>query len=446
MDTLVIIIEGLVVLVCISLGVRMGGMAIGLWGGVGVLVLSTVFGLTPGSVPTSAILIILAVVTAAGAMQVAGGIDWLVTIADKTIRKRPQQITTIAPLTTYAFTVGAGTGNVYYSLLPVIEEVSYENDIRPERPLGISPVASQLGITSTPVGSAMAAMVGLMAPLGFEIQNILSIVIPSTIVGILVTAMVQKRRGKDLEDDEEYQKRLAAGEIKAPHAEVVEIDDLPSTARTSAIIFLIGVVAIVFFGFFEDLRPPKVGFRDTDPMSMTLLIQIIMFTVGVIILVVTKADIGKIKNSQVFQSGMVAIVALFGVAWMANTFIEANEEVTIDALSGLVDTSVLFIAIGLFLVAAFTTSQTSTTLTIIPIGIALGIAPQFLVAMWPAVIGIYLLPANGGQIATVEFDRSGTTKIGKYVFNHSFLIPMLIAGSVTVAVGMVIATLLYGAS
>jgi len=143
---------------------------------------------------------------------------------------------------------------------------------------------------------------------------------------------------------------------------------------------------------------------------------------------------------------MVAIVALFGVAWMANTFIEANEDIIIDALSGLVDRSVLFIAIGLFLVAALTTSQTSTTLTIIPIGIALGVAPQFLVAMWPAVIGIYLLPANGGQIATVEFDRSGTTKIGKYVFNHSFLIPMLIAGSVTVAVGMVIATLLYGGS
>jgi anaerobic C4-dicarboxylate transporter DcuA/anaerobic C4-dicarboxylate transporter DcuB len=446
MDTLVIIIEGLVVLVCISLGVRMGGMAIGLWGGVGVLVLSTVFGLTPGSVPTSAILIILAVVTAAGAMQVAGGIDWLVTIADKTIRKRPQQITTIAPLTTYAFTVGAGTGNVYYSLLPVIEEVSYENNIRPERPLGISPVASQLGITSTPVGSAMAAMVGLMAPLGFEIQNILSIVIPSTLVGILVTAFVQKRRGKDLDDDEEYQKKLADGEIEAPHAEIVEAADLPSTAKISAIIFLIGVVSIVFFGFFEDLRPPKLIFRDTDPMSMTLLIQIIMFTVGVIILVVTKADVGKIKNSQVFQSGMVAIVALFGVAWMANTFIEANEEVVIDALSGLVDKSVLFIALGLFLMAALTTSQTSTTLTIIPIGIALGVPPQFLVAMWPAVIGIYLLPANGGQIATVQFDRSGTTKIGKYVFNHSFLVPMLIAGSVTVVIGMIVATLLYGAS
>jgi anaerobic C4-dicarboxylate transporter DcuA/anaerobic C4-dicarboxylate transporter DcuB len=421
-------------------------MAIGLWGGVGVLVLSTVFGLTPGSVPTSAILIILAVVTAAGAMQIAGGIDWLVTIADKTIRKRPQQITTIAPLTTYAFTVGAGTGNVYYSLLPVIEEVSYENNIRPERPLGISPVASQLGITSTPVGSAMAAMVGLMAPLGFEIQNILSIVIPSTIVGILVTAFVQKRRGKDLDDDEEYQAKLASGEIEAPHAEIVEIADLPSTAKTSAIIFLIGVVSIVLFGFFEDLRPPKVGFRDTDPMSMTLLIQIIMFTVGVIILIVTKADVGKIKNSQVFQSGMVAIVALFGVAWMANTFIEAHQEVIVDALSGLVDKSVLFIALGLFLMAALTTSQTSTTLTIIPIGIALGVPPQFLVAMWPAVIGIYLLPANGGQIATVQFDRSGTTKIGKYVFNHSFLIPMLIAGAVTVAIGMVVATLLYGGS
>jgi anaerobic C4-dicarboxylate transporter DcuA/anaerobic C4-dicarboxylate transporter DcuB len=446
MDTLVIIVEGLVVLVCISLGVRMGGMAIGLWGGVGVLILSTVFGLTPGSVPTSAILIILAVVTAAGAMQIAGGIDWLVTIADKTIRKRPQQITTIAPLTTYAFTVGAGTGNVYYSLLPVIEEVSYENDIRPERPLGISPVASQLGITSTPVGSAMAAMVGLMAPLGFEIQHILSIVIPSTLVGIIVTALVQKKRGKELEDDEEYQKRLAAGEIEAPHAEIVETTDLPPTARISAFIFLIGVVSIVFFGFFEDLRPPKVGFRDVDPMSMTLLIQIIMFTVGVIILVVTKADVGKIKNSQVFQSGMVAIVALFGVAWMANTFIEANQDVIVDALSGLVDKSVLFIALGLFLMAALTTSQTSTTLTIIPIGIALGIAPQFLVAMWPAVIGIYLLPANGGQIATVQFDRSGTTRIGKYVFNHSFLVPMLIAGSVTVAVGMVVATLLYGGS
>jgi anaerobic C4-dicarboxylate transporter DcuA/anaerobic C4-dicarboxylate transporter DcuB len=443
-ETVSIIVEGLVVLVCISMGVRMGGMAIGLWGGVGVLILSVVFGLSPGSVPTSAILIILAVVTAAGAMQVAGGVDWLVTVADKVIRTRPKQVTTISPLTTYTFTIGAGTGNIYYSLLPVIEEVSFENDVRPERPLGISPVASQMGITSSPVSSAMAAMVGLMAPLGFEIQNILSIVIPASLVGIIIAALVQTRVGKDLEDDPEYLRRLEAGEVEAPHAAVIDAEDLPKAAKTSALIFLAGVVSIVLFGLFEGLRPPKMGFRDLEPMSMTLLIQIIMFTIAVIILIVTKADVTKIGKSQIFGSGMVAIVALFGVAWMANTFIEAHEEAIVNALDGLAETSVLFIALALFLMAALTTSQTSTTLAIIPIGIALGIPPQYLVAMWPAVIGIYLLPANGGQIATVQFDRTGTTRIGKYVFNHSFLLPMLIAGTVAVAVGMVLATLFYG--
>lgn len=226
--------------------------------------------------------------TAASAMQLAGGLAWLVSTADRLLQRNPKLITLVAPYTTWIFTTGAGTGNVYYSMLPVIEEVSYENGVRPERPLSVSPVASQLGITSSPVSAAMAVMVGLMEPVGFEIVDILLIVIPATAVAILVMALVRFHWGKDLEDDPEYQRRLAAGEV-VQKQDKDRVTELPPMAKRSAVDFLLGVATIVLFGLFDEIRPRVDVDGVRGPMEMTPLIQIIMLVTALVIVVAAKA-------------------------------------------------------------------------------------------------------------------------------------------------------------
>ena len=441
MDTLLIVVQGLMVIGLIAVGVHYKGMSIGLFGAVGVLLFVLVFSIEPGSVPISAMLIIMTVVTAAGAMQLAGGIDYLVSLAQKVIRRFPRQITYVAPLTTYAFCVGAGTGNIYYSLMPVIYEVSLANKVRPERPLALSATAGQLAITSSPVSAAMAAMVGLLAPLGFKITDILAITVPASICAIIAGAFVMNLRGKELDQDPEYQRLLAAGEIQPPDPNVGS-KSVSREAKLSALIFLAGVVFIICAGIFEALRPTVMSKGKEIMVDLSQLIQITMFTVAAAITAICKIKAGDIVKSALFDSGLVAVVALFGVAWMANTFIAANQEAIDGGLGELAKQTPIMIAFALFAVAAITTSQSSATFSIIPIGIALGLSPAILTAMWPAVVGVFFLPTNGAQIATVEMDRTGTTRIGAAVINHSFLLPVLIFTVVSVGVSLLLAAVL----
>lgn len=437
---LLVTLQGLMVLALIAVGVHYKGMAIGLFGAVGVLLFVLLFGVAPGAVPVSAMLIIMSVVTAAGAMQLAGGIDFLVAQAQKLIRRFPNQITYVAPLTTYGFCAGAGTGNIYYSLMPVIYEVAHANKVRPERPLALSATAGQLAITSSPVSAATAAMVGLLAPLGFKITDILFITVPASIAAILVGAFVMNRRGKNLAQDEEYLRRLASGELAEPKAER-EAQAVTREGRWSALIFLTGVLFIIAAGIFEELRPSVMAKGQRVDVDLSQLIQITMFSAAAAIVALCKVKAGEIVKSSLFDSGMVAVVALFGVAWMANTFIAANETLIVGGLGELAKQTPVMIAVALFAVAAITTSQSSATFSIIPIGIALGLSPATLVAMWPAVVGVFFLPTNGAQIATVELDATGTTRIGAAVINHSFLLPVLIFATVSVAIGLALAQL-----
>jgi anaerobic C4-dicarboxylate transporter DcuA/anaerobic C4-dicarboxylate transporter DcuB len=440
MDWMPMLLQGAMVIGLIAVGVHYKGMAIGLFGAVGVLAFVLVFKLAPGSVPVTAMLIIMAVVTAAGAMQLAGGIDYLVSLAQRLIRRFPQQITYVAPLTTFGFCVGAGTGNIYYSLMPVIYEVAHANKVRPERPLALSATAGQLAITSSPVSAAMAAMVGLLAPMGFKITDILAITVPASILAILVGAFVMNRRGKELEQDPEYIARLASGDVK-PVSGAVQAREVTPAGRRSALIFMAGVAFIVCAGIFEELRPLVSGKGKMVEVDLSQLIQITMFTVAALITALCGIKAGDIVKSSLFDSGMVAVVALFGVAWMANTFIAAHSEVIVGGLGELAKQTPLMIAVALFAVAAITTSQSSATFSIIPIGMALGLEPQTLAAMWPAVVGVFLLPTNGSQIATVEMDATGSTRIGAAVINHSFLLPVLIFTLVSVGAGLAIAAL-----
>ena len=443
MDSLVIWLQALVVIGAIVMGVRMGGMGLGIWGAVGVFVLVFVFNLAPGALPGSAMLIILAVITAASAMQAAGGIDWLVQIAAKIIRKRPKSITLIAPLVSYAFTVGAGTSNIFFPLIPVIYEVSYDNGIRPERPLGLSVIATGLGITSSPVSAAMAAMIALVAVEGAELNQILLITIPSSIIAIVVAAFVSMRLGKELKDDPIYQQRLAEGTVPPPNTNASETAqaELPPGAARSAYIFLAGVVFVILLGAFSGLKPmlPSGEGGALLPLDMTTAIQLTMFVVALLILLFCNTKVSEIYNQPTFQAGLTAVIALFGIAWLANTFIEAHLEAIVLVLGDAVAAVPLAFALAIFIVAALTTSQSATTNTVVPIGLALGtlgVGP--IIAMWQALAGVYFLPANGNQLACVAQDLTGSTKIGKYVVNHSFMVPLLVCTAVSVLAGLAI--------
>ncbi|KQW52542.1 C4-dicarboxylate ABC transporter [Nocardioides sp. Root1257] len=455
-DNVKLVLEALVVLGCIVMGTRAGGVGVGLWGGLGTAVLVFVFGEPPGEPPAAAMAIILAVVTTAALMQAAGGIDWMVAMAARVIEKRPHQITLIAPLTAFVFSIGAGTSNIIYPLLPVIYDVSYRNHIRPSRPLTVTVVQSGMALAASPVSAAMAAMLTLtdVAPYNLGLTQILAITVPACVVGIIATSLVVNRMWADLDDDPDVQARIASGELAAPGSpapsEVFDGAPPASTAltytaagRNSALAFFAGVLVIVFFGLFPDLRPsfPVEG-GESVSIDMTTTIVMVMFTVGVVILFLGRPNVAEVPDQSVFKAGMISAIALFGIAWLTATFISAHEEQIIDTIGGWVtDWKVLF-ALAVFLVAALTTSQSTATRTIVPIGLAAGLSPGLVTGMWAgALSGVYTLPANGTQIAAANFDHSGTTKLGTKLIDHSFFVPMLIMTVVTVAVGAAIGAL-----
>ncbi|MCK2033404.1 anaerobic C4-dicarboxylate transporter family protein [Microbacterium sp. KSW4-4] len=445
----ILVAELIVVVLAIFMGTRTSGIGLGVWGLVGVAVLVFVFGEAPGNAPVDAVFIVITVITAASTMQAAGGIDWMVSVAAKVIRKRPKSVVFLAPAMSFLFTVGAGTGNIFYPLLPVIYDVSYQQKIRPERALSVSAVASQVGILCSPVSAATASMVVLLAPQGVDLGGLLLIMWPASIAGLLVAALVMMRHGKDLEDEPEYQRRLAEGQIKPPVVDAHE-NKLPATAVLSASLFLAGVAVIVFFGLFENLRPIIGTDDDGDPLrlSVTVIIEVVMGIIAALIFVFCKVKAADVPKQSTFPAGIVGAIALFGIAWLANTFVAANQTLIVDGLGSVVSGSSAFLgallfALALFAVAMLTTSQSSATNAIVPIGITIGLPASLLVGLWPAAMGIYTLPANGSQVATVAFDQTGTTKMGKFVLDHSFQLPNLVYVGTAIIVGVALSFLFW---
>ncbi|RNL60561.1 anaerobic C4-dicarboxylate transporter [Nocardioides marmoriginsengisoli] len=444
MDNVVVVLELLVVLGAIVMGTRSSGVALGLWGGAGVAVLVLVFGEDVGSPPVDALLIVLSVVLASSMMQLAGGIDWLVTVAAKIIEARPKQITLIAPLVAFLFSVGAGTSNILYPLLPVISDLSYRNGIRPSRPLSLSVVATGVALACSPVSAAMAAMITLteVGPYNFEMFDVIKITLPAAIIGIVLSSLVVNKLGADIEEDQEIQELIRSGKLPAPGASTAKELEVKATTegRNAAIIFLLGVLAIVVFGLFKGLRPENAA---GDPLSMTPIIEMIMFVAGTLILMVSKVKVAAIPDQTVFRAGMVSAIALFGLAWMTDTFISAHTSEIVDGIGDLVENAPWIFALGVFIVCVLTTSQSTATRTIVPIGLAAGIAPGLLSGMWAgAFAGIYLLPTNGSQIAAANFDETGSTKLGTKLVDHSFAIPTIVLAVTTIAAGALLGVVL----
>jgi len=472
MDVFVIILQAVVVLGAIVMGVRTGGIGLGLWGVVGTAILVFGFRLPPGSPPIDAFFIIIAVITASSAMQAAGGIDYLVSIASKIIQRNPKRLTYVAPLVAFVFTVLSGTSNIFFALIPVINETAYRNGQRPERSLAASTVTSGLGITASPVSAAMAAYLVLMDGTGYGLPQILLITIPAAIVACLVTSFVQQRIGKDLLDDPKYIKRVEEGVVEVPTAlrakyeakygalpgstttatatavadggaasgKPVAIEHpVPAGGQTAALIFIAGTLLVVILGLFPGLRP---AFPNDEgelvSISMAIIIEMVMFTAALAIILVRRVKPSLVVEQPLLRAGFVAAVALFGIAWMADTFISANQETIIEPLGQLIEQQPLWLAIAIFIVAGLTTSQSATTNTLIPIALASGLAPGVITAMWPSLIGVWLFPANGSQIASVETDLTGSTKLTQIPVWHSFTIPMLVSWVSVVLAGLLI--------
>ena len=428
-----IILQLLFVFAAIIVGARLGGIGLGVMGGVGIAFLVFVFGLEPTSPPIDVMLMIAAVISAAAAMQAAGGLDYLVRLAERLLRKNPSRVTVVSPLVTYLFTFVAGTGHVAYSVLPVISAVARETKIRPERPLGIAVIASQQAITASPISAATVALLGLLAGDGVTLFDIIKITIPATLAGVLVGAFLSKRVGKDLMKDPEYLRRVEQGMIKENEQKFNEVKTTWQ-AKLSVWLFLAATVLIILFGSIPSLRPAFNG----EAVGMPAIIEILMLSAAAIIMLC--AGINGITPTQgsVFIAGMQAVIAIFGIAWMGDTFIHGNLGALTSTIKGVVTEMPWLFALALFVMSILLYSQAATVRAVMPLGVALGISPMMLIALFPAVNGYFFIPNYPTIVAAINFDRTGTTHIGKYILNHSFMMPGMVATTVAVLTGLLL--------
>lgn len=437
---IMLILQIIVLLGAIFLGVRLGGIGIGYAGGLGVLVLGICLGMKPGSIPWDVILIIASVIAAISAMQLAGGLDYLVQIAERILRSNPKNINYLAPTVTYVLTIFAGTGHTAFSMIPVIVEVAKEQHIKPVVPLSIAVVASQIAITASPVSAAVIYMSGVLEPLGWSYPALLGIWLLTTFAGCMVTAFIMTLiSDMKLENDPVYRERLAAGLIEAPKGEIVK--ELKPFAKRSVGIFLLGVIAVVLYA---SAISPAVGLIKPVIVPRDAAIMSIMLTIGTLITMTCKVQIGNVASTSVFKSGMVACVCVLGVAWLGDTFVSGHvAEIKALAASSVSQYPAL-LAVVFFLAAMLLYSQAATAKAITPsIIAALGITvanpgdSYMLVACFAAVSALFVLPTYPTLLGAVQMDDTGTTRIGKYVFNHAFFIPGVLAIVFSVAFGFV---------
>ena len=427
------LLQLLFVLVAIIVGARLGGIGLGVMGGVGLAILTFVFGLQPTAPPIDVMLMIVAVISAASCMQAAGGLDYMVKLAERLLRRNPSQVTILSPLVTYLFTFVAGTGHVAYSVLPVIAEVATETKIRPERPLGIAVIASQQAITASSISAATVALLGLLTGFDITLFDILKITIPATLIGVLVGAFLSKKVGKELLEDPEYLRRLEAGMIDTKHVELNDVKNM-FHARISVIIFIAATLLIVLFGSIPAMRPVFNG----TALDMPAIIEILMLCAAAVILFISRTDGIKATQGSVFPAGMQAVIAIFGIAWMGDTFINGNITELTGSIEGIVRQMPWLFGLALFVMSILLYSQAATVRAIVPLGIALGISPMMLIALFPAVNGYFFIPNYPTVVAAINFDRTGTTGIGKWILNHSFMMPGMVATIVSIVIGLLL--------
>lgn len=472
------LLQFLIVLLALWVGSRYGSLALGAISGIGLALLVFGFGLKPGTPPTDVIYIIIAAITCAGMLQASGGMDWLIQVAERMLRKHPDRITFYAPLCTFFLTVLVGTGHVVYTLMPIICDISLKKGIRPERPCGVASIASQVGITCSPIAAAVVAFTTISAAHGFSITipQVLIVTIPACLCGLIAASAASYRRGLDLDKDPKFQARLNDPEtyqyMYGNSATTLD-KQIPASAKRAVYVFLGALVIIVLLAAFQQILPSYnsikavsgasgewngltaqqlvkagmivEGFTQSvaEPLKMNLVIQIIMISAAALMILFCKAKPADAVHGPVWQSGMVAVVAIYGIAWLADTFFSNYLEVMKAGLGDIVAQYPWSIALVFFLVSVLINSQGAVVVAFLPLAYQLGIAGPVLLGVLPSVYGYFFIPNYPSDIATVNFDRSGTTVIGKYLLNHSFMMPGLICVTVSTLVAFAIANLLY---
>jgi len=429
-------LELALLLACVVVGSRIGGIGLGITSGIGLFVFVFVLGLPPGSPPATVLGMILAVISALSLLEAAGGLDYVIRGAERLLRRNPKGITFLAPLVTYVLVLASGTQHVIYALLPVIAEVARKAGVRPERPLSMSVIASQQGLVASPISAATVALIGGLASTGVSLPKVLLVIIPATLLGVLAGTLSVAFRGRELADDPEYQRRLAEGIVAAP-AKAPELSvSEKRRALGACIVFLLAVAAVVLLGLFPGLRPlyetMSEGVAGTGQIDMGRAIMIVMLAAAGILAIVFRASPEKAIKGGVMKGGLTAIVCILGVSWMGSSFFEANQATIVGGISDVIRAQPWVFAAGLFALSILLFSQAATVVTLLPVGLALGLPVPLLVGTYPAVNGNFFLPTYGTVLAAVAFDTTGTTRIGKYLLNHSFMLPGLVATAVAV--------------
>lgn len=443
-----ILIQLVVLLICIFIGARLSGIGLGVMGMIGLLVLLFVFGVQPSDPPLEVMLIILSVVTAAAALQAAGGMDYLVQVAGRILRKHPGQITILGPLVTYFFTLFAGTAHISYSILPIIAEVAIKARIRPERPLSMSVTAAHMGITSSPVSAATAALLTVLAAGGIKLADILMICIPATLFGVIIGILFVYKRGKELDKDPEFLERMKdpifAKNLENGTTETIAIK--PGAIR-SLVIFGTAVMVIVLLGSFPQLLPgfadksgfvPNFSVNKTGQVQMPAMIMMVMLAATGLIILFAKTTASQVTKASLFASAGQATIAVFGVVWMSSSFMDHNFVQIKETLGELVNNYPWLFALALFTLSILLFSQAATTKALMPLGLVLGLSPAYLLGIFPAVNGHFFIPGYPTLLTAIQFDRTGTTRIGKYVLNHSFMMPGIVTTVASVIAGLVL--------
>ena len=449
-----ILIQLAIVLICIFIGARMSGIGLGVMGMIGLLVLIFVFRMQPSDPPLEVMLIILSVVTAAAALQAAGGMDYLVTIAGKLLRSRPKQITILGPLVTYFFTLFAGTAHISYSIMPIIAEIAIKKRIRPERAMSMSVTAAHMAITASPVSAATAALLTVVSASGIKLGDILKVCIPSTIIGILVGILFVYKRGKELETDPEFLERMK-DPVFAKNLDPAENKNttapLKPGAVKSVVIFGLAVLSVVLVGSFPSLLPifsekqdfvPGFAVNAAGQLQVASMIMIIMLAAAGFIILFANTKAGAVTKASLFSSAASATISVFGVVWMSSTFMNNNAEAIENTLGKMVSAYPWSFAVALFVLSILLFSQAATTKALMPLGLTLGLSPAYLVGIFPATNGHFFIPGYPTLLTAIQFDRTGTTRIGKYVLNHSFMLPGIVTTVASVIAGLILKSIL----
>ena len=535
-----------IVLICLFYGAKKGGIALGLLGGIGLIVLVFGFGIEPGKPAIDVMLTILAVVVTSATLQASGGLDVMLQIAEKLLRKNPKYVSILAPFVTCTLTILCGTGHVVYTMLPIIYDIAIKNDIRPERPMAASSIASQMGIIASPVSVAVVTLTAFLVNAqnhlaGFDgYLDLLKITVPSTLCGVLAIGIFSWFRGKDLDKDQEFQEKLKNPEFKEyVYGDSASLLDkkLPQSSWNAMWIFFGAILVVAILGYFKELRPSfekstpaqvvevlsgdkavksfnvkdgkilavakdgkvaldvkdnkvkaktaydsveiydnkgtltqTVALQDNNVvitagdktetienativlkdsvkkkanLGMVHVIQIFMLLAGALIIIVTKTDAGKISKNEIFRSGMIALVAVFGISWMAETMFTVHTPMMKAALGDVVKAHPWTYAVMLLLISKFVNSQAAALVAFVPLALGIGVDPAIILAFAAACYGYYILPTYPSDLAAIQFDRSGTTHIGKFVINHSFILPGLI-GVITSCIFGYIFTTMFG--